>query len=99
MTTIQHLTDPLARLVAIARTALTVTPWGELSTIDSDFGTHAMSYTATADSEYPEEGDYVDVGFVLPDDTYVVIESNIYGQLQAIRIYRDDLVGETRAAS
>lgn len=36
-----------------------------------------------------EEGEFVTIGFTLPDDCYAEIEDGTYGQLQGIRIYKE----------
>jgi len=35
------------------------------------------------------EGEFVTIGFILPDDCYAEIEDGTYGQLQGIRIYKE----------
>lgn len=34
--------------------------------------------------------EYVDIGFMLPDECYAVIDGDTYGTLCAIRIFRED---------
>ena len=34
--------------------------------------------------------EYVDIGFMLPDECYAVIDEDTYGTLCAIRIFRED---------
>ena len=63
--------------------------WG-VEKVESVFGTHGVVYTSADDSEEPEEGDYATIGFVLPDGLYAEIESGTYGELQGIRIYKQD---------
>jgi hypothetical protein len=39
--------------------------------------------------DYDGGGDYITVGFCLPDDIYAEIEDGTYGQMQGFRIYKD----------
>lgn len=38
-----------------------------------------------------DDGEYIRVGFVLPDDIYAEVDDGTYGQLNAFRIYRENL--------
>lgn len=39
--------------------------------------------------DYDGGGDFISVGFCLPDGIYVETEDGTYGQMQAFRIYKD----------
>ena len=43
------------------------------------------------DGEYPDEGEYIRVGFTLPDGVYAEVDDATYGNLQCFRIYKDEL--------
>lgn len=58
--------------------------WGKVRTFHNALGTLSVEYGI-------EDGQqYADVALMLPDNVYAVIDSDTYGQLYAIRIFRDD---------
>ena len=55
-------------------------------TVESPFGLVGIR---EGNDDYDGGGDYITVGFVLPDGVYAEIEDGTYGQLQGFRIYKE----------
>jgi hypothetical protein len=68
-----------------AKTALGIAKWGEITEVTSPFGDHGVVY------DMDETGCFATIGFTLPDACYAEIEDGTYGQLNGLRIYRDDV--------
>lgn len=52
--------------------------------IDTPFGRSVMKEGSD------DEGDYITIGFGLPEDVYAEIEDGTYGVMQGFRIYKED---------
>ena len=79
--------NPLFRMLETCREVLGECTWGTWGgIIDRDFGVHL-------NTEYlsDQEGEYVVIGFVLPDGFYAEVNDDTYGLLCGFRIYREDV--------
>jgi hypothetical protein len=83
-------TDELSRSIDLIVHALRDNEWGATDYIGTPLGTHGVTYGDEG------EGEFATVGMVLGGSTpeppvFAEIEDGTYGQLQAFRIYREDL--------
>ena len=76
--------DDLSRALAIVKTALRGA-WGLPLNVETPLGMHGVTWGED------ESGEYATIGMVLPYGVYAEIEDGTYGQMQAFRIYREDL--------
>lgn len=63
--------------------------WGT-QVITGPLGYLEVEYVEAEDSEEPDEGDYCNIALMLPYGVYVVTDGDTYGELYAIRIYKND---------
>jgi hypothetical protein len=55
-----------------------------------DSGYHGKLGVTGPHNDNEDEGEYIRVGFVLPDDIFAEIDNGTYGTLNAFRIYREE---------
>jgi hypothetical protein len=86
MDTAMNMDDELSEFLAhLTRVSDNQPAWDNLKKeeyLDTIFGRLSLDF-----GEHESEGEYVIVGFMLPDGVYAEVGDRVYGQLQGFRIF------------